>query len=95
MRRRGKGDTEMMMWYSGDWGWGSWVLMTVAMVVFWALLINAVVLVVRYLASLRAGGADPTWVRNSAEDLLAQRYARGEIDDDAYQQRVTLLRQHR
>jgi putative membrane protein len=85
----------MMMWYSGDWGWGSWVLMTVAMVVFWALLITAVVLVVRYLASLRAGAADPTWVSNSAEDLLAQRYARGEIDDDAYQQRVTLLRQHR
>jgi hypothetical protein len=41
----------MMMWYGGDWGWGGWILMTVAMVAFWALLITAVVIVVRYLLS--------------------------------------------
>ena len=32
----------MMMWYGGDGGWVGWTLMTVAMVVFWALLITAV-----------------------------------------------------
>lgn len=36
----------MMMWYEGSWTWGGWVLMTIAMVLFWALLITAVVLLV-------------------------------------------------
>jgi putative membrane protein len=82
----------MIMWYGGDgWGWGGWVLMTVGMVVFWALVITAVVLAVRYLASPRGTGANP----KTAEDVLAERYARGEIDDDEYQRRLTLLRQHR
>jgi putative membrane protein len=29
------------------------------------------------------------------EDVLAERYARGEIDDDEYGRRLTLLREHR
>ncbi|MGH3677659.1 MAG: SHOCT domain-containing protein [Mycobacterium sp.] len=86
-----------MMWYGGDWGWGGWLLMTVAMIVFWALLITAVVLLVRYLVSAsRGSGVPPTAAGpGSAEETLAQRYARGEIDDDEYRQRLTLLRQHR
>lgn len=85
----------MMMWYGGDWGWGGWVLMTVAMVVFWALLITAVVLVVRYLVSAQRTGANPASGAAHAENLLAERYARGEIDEEEYQRRMTILRQGR
>jgi putative membrane protein len=86
----------MMMWYGGDWGWGGWVLMTVAMIVFWALLITAVVLLVRYVASpSRSGNANPGATPAGAEDVLAQRYARGEIDDDEYRRRLTLIRENR
>jgi putative membrane protein len=84
----------MMMWYGGDWGWGGWVLMIIGMVVFWALLITAVVLVVRYLASARGTGSGIAASQASAEAVLAQRYARGEIDDDEYQRRLTVLRQN-
>jgi putative membrane protein len=84
-----------MMWYGGDWGWGGWVLMTVAMVLFWALLITAVVLLVRYLVNSRPTAATPSVDVRGAEDLLAERYARGEIDDEEYQHRLTLLRQSR
>jgi putative membrane protein len=81
----------MMMWYGSNWGWGAWSLMTVGTVAFWALLITSVVLVVRYLVtpSAAAGPLDP----KSAEDLLAERYVRGEIDADDYGQRVALLRE--
>lgn len=86
-----------MMWYGGDgWGWAGWILMTVGMVAFWALVITAVVLGLRYLtgsggtAASTAGAGLPT-----AEDLLAQRFARGEIDDSEYRQRLGLLREHR
>ena len=40
------------MW-NGGWGWGGWILMTLVMVAFWGLVITAVVLAIRYLASGR------------------------------------------
>jgi putative membrane protein len=84
----------MMMWYSGgNWGWGSWILMTVAMVVFWAALITGAVLAVRYAVSARRADTNPAALPTRAEELVAQRYARGEIDEDEYQGRVALLRQ--
>ena len=85
----------MMMWYNGDWGWGGWILMMVSMVLFWALLITAVVLVVRYLVSSPRGGPSPAAGPLPADNLLAERYARGEIDDEEYQRRLTMLRQDR
>ncbi|WP_041561522.1 SHOCT domain-containing protein [Nocardia farcinica] len=82
----------MMFWY-GDgmsrWGYG---LMTVGMVLFWALVLAGVILTVRYLAlpSAPVGGAPI--VRPSAEQVLAERFARGEIDADEYHQRLATLR---
>lgn len=87
-------------WGWGGWGGGSWILMAVVMVLFWAVLITAVVLAVRYLAGGATqhgrgiGGPQPP-AGGRAEDLLAERYARGEIDEDEYRRRLTLLREHR
>lgn len=81
------------MWHGG-WGWGGWTLMAIAMVLVWAAMIAAVVFAVRYLASNRTTA--PTRQGPSpiqAEDVLAQRYARGEIDDEEYRRRVELLRE--
>ena len=76
-------------------GWGHWWVMSgvvpmIATVVIWALVITAIVIVARYLISL--WGASQTARSTQAEDLIAQRYARGEIDDDEYRRRTTLLR---
>jgi putative membrane protein len=84
----------MMMWYGSNGGWGGWLLMTIAMVLFWALIITAVVLIVRYLVSQRPTGTSAGSVR-TAEEVHAERYARGGIDDDEYQRRLALLRQNR
>ncbi|HEY3609399.1 MAG TPA: SHOCT domain-containing protein [Pseudonocardiaceae bacterium] len=64
-------------------GWG-FALMGVGMILFWALVITGVVMLVRHL--VRTGRPA------SPADLLAQRYARGELDDDEYQHRLELLR---
>ncbi|WP_040779660.1 SHOCT domain-containing protein [Nocardia pneumoniae] len=82
----------MMFWY-GDglngWGYG---LMTVGMVVFWALVIGGIVMLVRYVGGGPAGGEvcvpqqGPTPQR-----VLADRYARGEIDDEEYARRLKIL----
>ena len=83
----------MMMMNHGHWGWGGWLLTTGTTIVFWALVIIAVVLLARYLLSLsqRTHTAHAGAAMN-AEHTLAERYARGEIDDDEYQRRLGLLR---
>lgn len=82
-------------WMSGH-GWGGWLVMSVAMLVFWAGLIAAVLLAIRYLGAASrppvpgSGGRSP-----GPEDVLAGRYARGEIDEEDYRRRVTVLREQR
>nr|WP_199178083.1 SHOCT domain-containing protein [Mycobacterium sp. QGD 101] len=85
-----------MMWYDTDWGWGGWALMTVGMVLFWVVVITAVVLAVRYLASPRGTAANPPgYGPTRAEDVLAERFARGEIDEDQYRRHLALIRENR
>ena len=86
----------MMMMDDGHWGWGSWLLTTGTTIVFWALVITAVVLLARYLLSLsqRPTGTPRAAGASNAEQVLAERYARGEIDDEEYQRRLGLLRQN-
>jgi putative membrane protein len=71
------------MWWHGPWNWGAWLAMTATMVVFWALVIWAVVSVVRGIGP----GSD-----RRAEAILAERFARGEIDEDEYPRRLDTLR---
>ncbi len=63
--------------WSGHMG-GWWWLMAPVMLVFWALVIWG------FVALLRAPG--PSADRR-AEDILAERFARGEIDEAEYQRR--------
>jgi len=84
------------MWNHG-WGGGGWIMMGLVMVVFWGVVITLVVLAVRYFTSDRGGSRGPQQgpSANRAEDLLAERFARGDIDEDEFRRRMTLLREHR
>jgi putative membrane protein len=68
-----------MMWDHG-WSAGNWLVMSFAMLVFWAALIGVIAWVVR---SHRPTDGDA----NRARQILDERYARGEINDDEYKQR--------
>lgn len=79
----------MMAWYwhGHDAGIGAWLWIT-WMVLFWGgLLATAVYFIRRRPAHLDAGPP--------ADDVLAERYARGEIDDDEYRRRRSVLNEHR
>jgi Zn-dependent protease with chaperone function/uncharacterized membrane protein len=91
----GKVMSMMMMMNHGHWGWGGWLLTTGITIVFWALVITAVALLARYLISLsqRTIGTAHAAGAMNAEHTLAERYARGEIDDDEYQRRLGRLRE--
>lgn len=79
----------MMWWYgNGMDGWG-YTLMTVSMVLFWGLVIYGVIAMVRYLGRQDRSMAT---ARPTAEQVLAERFAHGQIDEQEYRQRLDTLR---
>ena len=77
----------MMGWYGGGMGIVSWLFMGA----FWLALLALIVwLVVRLLPSAQrpAPGLNP----QSPEEILDERFARGEIDADEYRARQEVLR---
>ncbi|WP_433520195.1 SHOCT domain-containing protein [Nocardia pseudovaccinii] len=82
----------MMYWYDHDLdGWG-YAWMSIGMVLFWGLLIAGFVILVRL-----AMRPDPSSMNRRelvAEQLLAERFARGEIDEKEYTDRLATLRRH-
>lgn len=88
----------MMMWYGdGMTGWG-YALMTVGMVLFWALVIFGIVMLVRASSPPPMPpppASSPPVSSPTAEEIVATRFARGEIDEDEYRQRLNALHSHR
>lgn len=79
----------MMWWGHHDVsGWG-YALMGLSMALFWILVIAAIVFAVRY--GSQAAVQAPT-LPLDAEEQLALRYARGEIDAEEYRSRQENLR---
>jgi len=80
----------MMFWYdNGTGGWG-YVLMSIGMVLFWGLIIAGIVALVRYAGRGQGDVRVPS--QRTPQDLLAERFARGEIDEQEFQHRSDLLR---
>ena len=84
-----------MMWY---WGtgmhWWGWELGAFTTLIFWGLVIWAIVALVRWSRSARPGPAHHgTWRHDDdPEQILARRFAAGEIDADEYCERLDALR---
>jgi len=79
----------MTRWHDG-WGSGAWIAMAFVMLVFWTIVVGAIIAVVRSDHSRR-----PDHGMGRVDDphrILAERFARGEIDADEYKQRRDLLR---
>ena len=83
----------MMGWYHDGAGWGGWLLMSLLMVIFWGLVIFGGIAVWR--AANRTDGTRGRPSRPSPEQLLEERFARGEIDVDEFNRRRDLLRSGR
>jgi putative membrane protein len=73
----------MMAAWEGGWGGGPWI--GIVWLLFWAALVIGAVLLFRR----RRPYPDPG---ESATAALADRYARGEVDEDEYRKRLRVLR---
>jgi putative membrane protein len=80
----------MMNWYGhGTAGWG-YGLTALIMILLGAAVIYGIVALVRHTRPNGAQGPDPVQPP-TPERLLAERFARGEIDEDEYHQHRTSL----
>lgn len=77
------------MWWNNGVGWGGWVIMTLTMVAFWSLVVFAVAAIFR---GGREARPDQAPRERDPEQILDERFARGEIDVDEYQARQHALR---
>lgn len=72
------------MWWNGDWGWAMWAVMTVAMIGFWSL-------VIWLLATVLRGGGAVARPSRDPDDILSERFARGEMDEEEFRRRREVL----
>lgn len=80
-----------MMDWNGGWGVGGWLVMSLMMVVVWGLPIALVVWAVRS-SFHREQPSVTAPSRPDADQVLAERYARGEIDEGEFAHRREVLR---
>lgn len=82
----------MYGWGGNGFGAGEWVVMIVGMVIFFAIVIFGIIVLVRYLGHNHdqpsTKGIDP-------EAILRERLARGEIEEDEFSRKLTVLRAHK
>jgi putative membrane protein len=79
----------MMGWYHDGPGGVGWLLMTLSMLAFWALVIGAVVLV------SRAGRTPPPPAAPDPRRNHDERFAQGEIGPEEYRERRAVLDESR
>jgi putative membrane protein len=73
----------MMNGFGGSMAFGGGI----GMLIFWALVIGAVIVLVRWLSAKSSATDVPGTRRESPLDILRERYARGEIDKEEFEQR--------
>ena len=84
----------MMFWSDHDMsGWG-YAGMVFGMVVFWVLVVVGIIALIRFTTGAPQVRTLAEYAprSESPEQLLASRFARGEIDEAEYQQRLAVLR---
>jgi len=79
----------MTRWHDG-WGPAAWFAMAFAMLVFWTIVVGAIIALVQ--SNYGRGQHHVVGRADDPEHILAERFARGEIDADDYRQRRDLLR---
>jgi putative membrane protein len=77
-----------MMWGWGD-AWGGWLVGALMMLLFWGGIVALVVFAFRGWGGERRDGRHEE--RPDAREILEERFAKGEISEDEFEQRRRVL----
>jgi putative membrane protein len=78
---------------NGGGHWGLWILMIVAMLAFWGALAWVIVTLVRQRGTHSdRGSMPPIETSSNSLQILDERLARGEIEEDEYKRRRDLIK---
>ena len=78
--------------YWGNWGWGHMMFGGAMMFAFWGAIILLIVLAIRWMTMGDSDGRGEAR-SPSALDILQERFAKGEIDSNEYEERRKVLRE--
>ena len=73
-------------------GWYGWFFGPIMMILFIAVIVLVVVLLVRWLGGIGHGRAPDASPGKTPLDILKERFARGEIDKEEFEERRRLLK---
>ena len=79
-----------MMGDMGSFGWGMGAFGWVFMILIWGLIILGIAVLIKWLIGQSSGRSNPR--EKTALDILEERYARGEIDHEEYEQKKRNLK---
>jgi len=71
----------------GMMGWGWWGMGWIFMIIFWGLIIVGLIFLIRWLAGLSRSRAPYDKTHDSAIEILKQRYAKGEINKNEFEEK--------
>lgn len=79
-------------WGHAGWGWGHMIFGGLMMIAFWGGLILLIVLLVRWLAGPSSSShVPPSATGRTPLQILQERFAKGEIDREEYEERKRVL----
>jgi putative membrane protein len=84
----------MMFWYDHNMGWWGYAGMGIGMVLFWTLIAVGIVALIRLSTGSGSATRAPRNEASTPEQVLAARFASGEINDTQYRDSVAVLRDH-
>ncbi|MUL49928.1 SHOCT domain-containing protein [Mycobacterium sp. CBMA293] len=83
----------MMFWYGHDMGGWGYAGMAIGMFLFWALVLGGIFALIRVAAGDRSLRY-PTPSEPDAQQVLAFRFAQGEITEAEYREKLAVLHEH-
>jgi putative membrane protein len=85
------GEREWGGFWHPAWGWGHMIFGSLMMIVFWGGIVVLVVLLVRWLARGGSSGQGLLPARRTPLEILQERFAKGEIDKEEFEERRRAL----
>ena len=82
----------MYGWGNNGLGAGMWIVIAISMLIFWAIVVFGVVALVRHFGHTH--DESTTGKSVGPEAVLRARLARGDIDEEDFRKKLTVLREH-